>query len=255
MPELVAVSRERHQRLTWQRPTGYQFAAQDAVAFVTSQEVPRAMASMALAFVEIGGTYAPVVVQGLRPGQNRFVGRDGRWLGDYLPAPYRAHPFGLARNADNMEVLCIDEAAGRVGESDTGEAFFAGDGSPAQAVAEAFKVLTELERDRARTLKACELLYRHGLLEPWQLQAQDGDEILETKGLFRIAEAKLYSLEPAALVDIRDGGALMLAYAQLFSMQQIHKLGKLGATASANPGTQQAPALSEDNGIISFENL
>ncbi len=254
MTEVTAVSREHHAGKTWQRSTSWHFASKDPVAALVSLEIPRAMMSMAIGFVESEGAYVPVAVQGVKQGMNAFVSPDGRWLGDYVPAVYRAYPFQLGRNQDGAEVLCIDEAAGKVSENANGEPFFMPDGAPAKAVADAFNLLLQTEKDRQKTQKACETLTRHGLLEPWPLKMQDGEVVLEAKGLFRIAEAKLYALDSAALAEVRDSTALMIAFGQLFSMQQIHLLGKLGAP---NRSGQQAPAvnLSEENGLISFANL
>lgn len=254
MTEYTAISREHHANLSWQRPTNYFFVAKDPVATLTSQEISRALLSMAIGFIESEGTYIPVGVQGLKQGQNKCVSHDGRWLVDYVPAVHRAFPFRLGRNPEGADVLCIDEAAAQVSDRKDGEPFFMPDGAPAKSLTDVFNLLVELEKDRQNTQKGCEALARHDLLEPWPLRVQDGAEVLEPNGLFRIAEAKLYGLDPVALAEIRDSGALMIAYGQLFSMQQIHRLGNLG-TASRN--TAQAPALNifDQSGTISFANL
>jgi hypothetical protein len=255
MAEVVAVSKVRHASLTWQRPVNFLFASKDPVVVLGSHEVPRAIMSMAVGFMENMGTHIVVAVQGLKLGQNRFVSRDGRWLGDYIPATYRTYPFCLGRSPEGTDVLCVDEAKAQVSASPSGESFFLPDGAPAPHVAEALALLTQMEKDRQNAQKVCQLLAQHDLLEPWPLKAHDGDEVLEAKGLYRIAERKLYELEPAALAEIHKNGGLMLAFAQLFSMQQIHKLGKLGVPVPGSAPAQPAPKLLDENGIISFANL
>ncbi len=254
MAEYCVISKERHAGKTWQRPPNYAFAAKDAVAPLVAHELPRAMASMGLGFIESSGVYTLVAVQGLRQGQNKFVSRDGRWVGDYIPATYRTYPFRLGRNPDGIDILCIDETAAQVSENRNGEAFFLLDGTPAPALTQAFQLLVELEKDRLKTQKACDALARHDLLEPWLLRANDGDKVLEAAGLFRVAEAKLYALDPAALAEVRDNSGLMIAFAQLFSMHQVHMMGKPGAQTRS---VQEAPVINlrEENGLISFANL
>jgi hypothetical protein len=183
------------------------------------------------------------------------VSNSGVWLGEYVPALYRTYPFRLARNDENVEVLCIDETFAQVSDSTVGEPFFMPDGSPSPPVAEVFTLLSQIDKEHRNTEKACEVLARHSLFEPWPLRVQDGAELHEPGGLLRIAESKLYSLDSAALIEIRDCGGLMLAFGQLFSMHQIYKLGKLGTTTPSGAMGQQPPKLSEENGIISFDNL
>lgn len=255
MAEITAVSRERHAGKTWQRPANFFFASKDAIAALTSQEIPRALSSMAIGFVASDGGYLPAALQGIKPGQNRFVSSSGSWLGEYIPAIYRVFPFRLARNENNVEVLCVDEEAAQVSDNDRGEPFFMPDGSPAPAVAEAFKLLLQLEKDRQNTEKACAVLARLELFEPWPLRGQQGEETFEASGVFRIAETRIYSLDATALTELRDCGGLMLAFGQLFSMQQIHKIGKLGLPPAGSAAVQPAPKLLEENGIISFANL
>lgn len=254
MTELVPITKERHAGRTWQRPSTFLFAAKDPVVPVTSTEVPRLVVAMALAFVESAEGHVLVAVQGMKPGQNKFVSREGAWLGEYIPSTYRNFPFRLARNEGGLEVLCVDEAAAQVSGNPAGESFFMPDGSPSKTIADIFGRLAQLEKERLQTQKSCEVLAHHGLLEPWSLKAQDGEEVLEAKGLFRVNEAKLYALEPEALKEIRDRGGLMLAFGQLFSMQQVQKFGRLG-TQPAGEAQPLTPKLSEENGIISFANL
>ncbi len=253
MTEYTVVSRERHAGKCWQRPGNYTFASQDPVVSLVSQEVPRAMMFMAIAFIESPGTCVPVGVQGLKQGQNKLVSKDGRWLTDYVPAVYRTYPFRLAHSAEGTEVLCIDEAAAKVAEGNRGEPFFAEDGKPTQVVTEVLTLLVHLEKEHQVTQKACAALVRHALLEPWPLQVKEGEQAMDVGGLSRIAEAKLQALDAAALADVRDAGALMLAYGQLFSMQQAHLLGKISAQAAASG--PPALKLFDNNGVISFANL
>src|SRR5690606_10325046 len=39
------------------------------------------------------GSELPAALLGLEPGQNAYVGADGRWRGSYIPATIRRYPF------------------------------------------------------------------------------------------------------------------------------------------------------------------
>lgn len=254
MNKITPVSLERHTGRTWQRPADFLFAREDAICVLVGPEAPRAMLSMSIAFMAHADMHVPVAVLGHKQGQNLFVAQDGRWLVDYIPAVYRAFPFRLARSAEGNDVLCVDEAAGGVNESPSGEPFFNPDGSPAKLVAEAMNLLSRIEREHLATRNACALLVRHEVLEPWPLHYQDGDEVKAITGLLRVAEARLKALDGAALQELHESGALQLAYCQMWSMPQVHQMAKLRA-ASAPPPQMPSLGLVDNNGILDFDKL
>ena len=55
-----------------------------------------------------------------------LVAPDGRWLGGYVPACFRRHPFRLVpKQGTDQTVLCVDTDSGLVVEGDAaGEDFF-----------------------------------------------------------------------------------------------------------------------------------
>jgi hypothetical protein len=248
------VSLARHKTLTWQRPADFFFAKQDAICALVGKEIPRAMLAIGIAFMAHGGVHVPVAIQGCKQGQNLLVGADGRWLVDYVPAIYRAYPFRLARNAEGNDFMCIDEVAGGVSDSPTGEPFFDADGTPSKLVADALALLGFIEREHVTTRNACALLAKHEVLEPWPLHYQDGANVTPINGLLRVSEARLNALDAAALHELREAGALLLAYCQLLSIPQVHQLAKLQAS-KPQPGQAPALNLSDNNGVISFDNL
>jgi hypothetical protein len=105
--------------------------------------------------------------------------------------------------------------------------------------------LTQIERNRTATLGICDRLQAQGLIQPWpvKLQGADGGE-RTLEGLFRIDEAALNALPAEGLAELRDAGALSLAYCQLLSMQQLSLLGELAQARAA-----RAPKLDD---VFSF---
>ena len=126
MSQFVVVSRERHSAKRWRRPDQFRFAAGDALAPAIGAELSRLAPTTPLAFVEQAGQFELAAVLSLTPGKNMFVGPDGRWLGGYVPALYRAYPFRVqSREGADEAVLCVDEDSELVVDGERGgEAFF-----------------------------------------------------------------------------------------------------------------------------------
>ncbi|MBY0454647.1 MAG: SapC family protein [Burkholderiaceae bacterium] len=248
MPHIQVVSRQRHSQLRWAAPHHYLFAAQDTVAPLVIAELPKAQASLPLAFVATGEgdavQYVPVAVLGLAPGKNLFVAPDGRWLGAYIPAAYRARPFLLANTPEGSQVLCIDEEAGLPGgdAGAQGQAFFTDAGEPAPTVANMLAFLTEVQTSRTATAKMCAVLQQHGLLQPWPITVQTDTGAQPLSGLFRIDEAAFNALPAEALLEVRQAGALPLVFCQLLSMQHLPQLGQLAQAHAQAAQAAQAQA-------------
>lgn len=259
MSKYAPITRDHHGTRFWHRSSNYIFAAQDAITALVAQELPRAMLHLPIGFIELNGTYSPVAVAGLVTGTNLFVAPDGTWLAGYIPAVHRGYPFALANTDSGQRVLCIDENSGLVSDTD-GEAFFNEDGTPAQAVQEVLNFLTQISANHETTVQCCAALQKHGLIQPWsiQLQTEEGKRVIE--GLYCIDEARLNALPGDALIELRDAGALVVAYCQLLSMQHLPALGKLAeahknaAQKAATPAELNLEFLN-NSGTISFGNL
>src|SRR3990167_8953984 len=240
MPNYQAISRQRHASQRWQRSSGYAFAAGDAVIPLAAAEMPKAVMSLPLAFIEQAEAFVPVAVLGLQPGSNLFVAPDGRWSGHYIPAAFRSYPFRLAQTEDAQQVLCIDEDSGLVSAGPAGGGFFTEDGQPAQAVLAILNFLNQIEQSRLATVAACAVLQQHQLIRPWPVTLQTDAGEQQITGLFQIDEAALNRLPADALHPLAQAGALLLAYCQLLSMQHLPVLGQLAqarAKAAAAPAT------------------
>lgn len=261
MPRFTVISREHHAAKRWQRYTSYAFAAADAVVPLVAHELPPAVLSLPIGFIQAGDQFIPVAVFGLKSGQNLFVTPDGRWLGGYIPAAYRGYPFALASTEEGQQVLCIDEDSGLLSETE-GEAFFGEDGQPAQGVKDVLDFLTQVAQNRQATQRICAVLQQHNLVQPWliKMQSEEGEKSIE--GLFRIDEAALNQLPAEAFEDLRQGGGLPIAYCQLLSMRHLPRLGALAqAHAQTTAPLPQTPSgelsleFLNDNGTIHFGNL
>ena len=105
MVSLQAITKPDFTEKSWRRSPNYLFTANDAVCPLIVQEMPKAIMGMPIAFLCVDEKYSVVALLGLEPETNYFVGKDGGWRGNYIPALYRAYPFVLAKNEPEEEKL------------------------------------------------------------------------------------------------------------------------------------------------------
>ena len=249
--QFAVVSHERHGEKRWRRFSGYAFAATDALAPVAGAELARAALSMPLAFAEQSGRYTLVAVLSLTAGRNMFVGADGSWLGSYIPAWYRAHPFRLIpREGTGEAVLCVDEGSGLVAEgSSAGEAFFDQAGKLSPALKPVLDLMTQVERSRKATDLAVLALAQAGVVRPWQITVKTEQGAQAIGGLHRIDEAALAALPDDVFLKLRTSSALPIAYAQILSAGQ---LGIFERLARVQAPLTPPPAASLPESLDSF---
>lgn len=239
---VTPLSLQQHGQLRWRSPADYGFAGHDNLCPLVLQELPKAVMALPIGFIAQQDQFLLVAIQGLQAGSNLYVAPDGRWLAGYIPAPYRSHPFRLARTESGQQVLCIHSDSGLVSASE-GQPFFDDQGQLAPATAQVLQFFQQLEGNRQHTSAACTLLQQHGLIQPWPVRLQTDAGAQELGGLLRIDEAALNQLSGATLEALQRSGALQLAYCQLLSMQHLASLGQLAALhAKARQAPTPAPA-------------
>ncbi len=251
------LTRDRHGQRHWRRFPNYHFTALHAVVPLAARELPRAAAHLPIA-VSDGEDDKParfVAVLGLQPGENLFVSAEGRWLGGYVPAAFRAYPFVLARTGedDGQRMLCIDEDSGLLTDPPDGEALFDAQGEPTEVVKQVLEFLRQTDGSVAHAATLTGQLAEHELLQPWPLTAQTDQGTRRIGGLLRIDEARLNALPAEALKALQPSGALLAAYCQLLSMQQIQTLATL-ARRQLQPAANQGRGLDflADDDSLSF---
>ena len=101
-----------------------------------------------------------------------------------------------------------------------------------------------------------------GLITPWQINLKQGEKVVPVKGLYSVDEAALNKLDDEDFLAVRKAGGLAIAYAQLFSMNQLAVLESLGElrgqileqqTAQSEAANLTGFSLSEDEGSLMFD--
>lgn len=239
------------------------FASKDIVAPLTANEAARAILSMPIAFLSSNARFSLVALQGLELNSNLLIDEAGRWRGGYIPHHYFCHPFQMLSNNADQLILCVDEESEFIIDSDkdAGERFFDNEGNPAELVAKVVEFSSSYFGNLQKTAEICFLLSQHRLIKPWPLSLETSNGSVELESLYCIDEERLNNISATALKELRNSDALLLAYAQLFSMLNISLLVEQYNRnhGMENQGNHRVAEIdfesSESGGTISFENL
>ena len=224
--QLAVITREQFSNKAWWPHTSYAFAARSNVLPVVVSELVKLVPTMPLGFVRTEETFQLVAITSLQPNTNLFVAPDGNWIGDYIPATVRAYPFHLVKPLDSEEsVLCFDESSDLLVDAGQGEPFFDEDG-PSPAIKAILSFLSDTETNRVLTQRLVDALQAANVIRPWALNLLEGERAVPVESLYRIDEAALNALPENAFNTLREVGALPLAYAQMFSINQLAMLSK-----------------------------
>ena len=256
MPNWKALSPSQHATKHYLPRQGYSFANNQQVVPILLAELSKLIPHYSLAFIQQDNTYKPNVLTGLGGGKNLYVNHDGKWLASYVPAFLRSHPFRLLPS-NNQLVFCIQED--HLSDSQ-GKPLFDDEGNLIKPVQDTLNFLNECEKSRKVTQAACKSLDQAGVIETWDLQVKQSEnkDSVKIDGLYRISEKALNELDNETFADLRKNGALALAYAQLFSMNQISRLKELAQYHARQAPQSNQPDIDKlfgEDDILHFDNI
>jgi hypothetical protein len=240
MPQWIALSRTDHaETLYWPR-NAYHFAAENQVVPILIAELGKLMPHFPLGFVSDEHGLHAVALLGLGEGRNLYVTPEGQWLGSYVPALLRGHPFRVVPNERGQVSLCIDKD--HLTDEPSAKPLFNDEGNLAKPVAQTLEFLKQCEQNRQATQACTQKLADAGVIEAWPLQVkQDKGQAPKTlRGLHRINEKALNALDAETFHTLR-GGPLSLAYAQMLSTHQLNQLTQRAELLSKAGSTQEMP--------------
>ncbi|MCZ2498820.1 peptidase [Xylophilus sp. Kf1] len=224
--KVVPVNKERHAKKRIKEITGFSFASNFHIAYVTMHEFARAAAIYPIVFLEDKDKdeFRPVSLLGLDAGTNLFVGEDGKWDASYVPAIIRRYPFALAGSeTEGQYTICIDEGSDLVSDTE-GAALFDDAGEPTQVIENVKRYLSELQQMDALTREFAKFLAANNMLTPLNMRVRENDGVKNIAGCYVINEERLNNLSDERFLEIRAKRYLPAIYAQLISLAQIERL-------------------------------
>src|SRR5690606_22685711 len=156
-PVLLDRTLHRHRKVRAAAPD-CRFARQVNSLFLAGVEFNEACKEYAIVFSRVpGGRTVPVVVLGLRNGENLFLDDQDRWIGRYVPAFVRRYPFVLAQLPGQALGVCIDEACPAL-DDEEGEPLFDAQGQDTPFLRKAMDFLAQYQQACQRTEAFCQRL-------------------------------------------------------------------------------------------------
>jgi SapC len=231
---VTPLSKDRHAE--WSVEVGRDFGfARDinALPILVSEFAPAAR-EYPIVFSKVEQTVQPLLVVGMRDGENLYLDGSNQWSADYVPAFLRRYPFVFSRSNDGKTfTLCIDEAYAGFNQKGLGQRIFSDEGVITPYVKNVMQFLQTFQAEHDRTqalgrkLDEFELLETHNAV--WT--APSGEKTA-LSGFYCINRKKLQELPPKVLTGMIGSGEMDLIYAHLLSLTNFqgikNKMASLG---------------------------
>lgn len=234
---VIALNNTEHRQLRVRPPKDYEYLNNAHMLPLVAQECAHAATEYPVAFIKDAASerYQLVGVLGLEEGENLFVSK-GQWRGMHMPAVVQVEPFKLVNDTERPDHLVagVDTDNERVQES-SGEALFDEAGNETEFLQRVKTSLGEYFQGQRYTHDFVEALAKLGLLVARDLTIRIGDQNTTISGLHTIDESKLNELGDEDFADLRKRGFLAAIYAQMISLNQVHRLARIKAGAE-QPG-------------------
>lgn len=234
----VIISRDSHYGKRIRQLPSFAYAAGTAAVEVVVGEIAQMTASFPMFFVPAGDYVKVIALLGLTQGENLFVDQTGNWTGPYIPATLRCYPFALGETKEDGQLtVMIDADCDLLSDTEGAPLFGSDDGEPSGPLADAVRILTQMNIEGSRTLALASQLNQFGLLKPSQIAISRNGAKQDLDGMLVIDEAALNKLPDEQFLALRRSGALTVAYAQMFSLAQ---MARLQAKARERDGSASA---------------
>ena len=232
----------------------YSFASQQHFVPALISEFITASSDYPVIFA--GEEKSPIIVMGLRPGQNLFVPEVVNRGEAYIPAYIRRYPFiaASASDGDNQaSVVCIDRDSDLVGTSPVRP--FYENGVPTEYTNHCISFCQNYENDRMMTISVVNRLKELDLFELRTAKFTPtegmglGTQPIEVAGYHAISSEKLNELPVETYIQLRDQGLLGAIFAHWHSQTQWDRIVARAITRDRERGEStfmaqpvQAPA-------------
>jgi hypothetical protein len=232
---VTPVNKVRHANWSIVGSDRFDFAKNIHSVPLTAVEFPSASHDFAIVFAKNNDGVLPIAVMGVRAGENLFVGQDGKWKTDYIPAFVRRYPFVFSTSDEGKTLtLCLDESFEGARQNGEGERLFTEAGENSQYLNKVVEFLQEYQNHFRRTQIFCKKLEELELLEPMgaQFKTPDGREG-SLSGFFVINRDKLKKVSAEKLAELAQTDELEMIYLHLNSLNNLRKTISLAGAPQA----------------------
>lgn len=243
----VPVSKARHGNTSVKAGSNFEFSREINSVPLMAAEFMHACAEYTVVFAGQGEDIIPVVLLGVRDGENLFLKEDGAWAGRYVPAFLRRYPFVFSADDSGTNfTLCVDEGFDGVNKKGKGELLFDADGERTQYLKNVLGFLQAYQVQFQRTRALTKRLQDHNLLEAMQARFTLGDgRVLSLSGFLTVNRERLRALSGDQLAELARNDDLELVYLHLFSMRHLSATAeRIGAESGpgGDPSSKEVTA-------------
>jgi len=207
----------------WQPPEDLAHAKNLATCEIVMMELPKVLMELPIFIEHYQKSLRLVALMSPEDGKNNCIqNTNNKWLGNYVPAALRQHPFEIETTGKERRIL-VKDGNPHINNDSRGQALFAEDNKPSTALQSILTGLNNFADNRILSSQACKTLYDHGYLKPWtKWEFRDDKNAL--RKLFCVDESITVKVTADALPNLFKTGALWLAHSQLLSMHHINKV-------------------------------
>ena len=241
---LEPLDSEKHANLKYKPVKGYEFASKMPFSLLGGSEVAQASKSFPIVFPEKDSKNVPMLPMALfsfKLDENPFVGEDGQWKADYIPAHIRRYPFMFAQipEKDNQFAVMIDKDAPQFDEKE-GEPMFDDEKKPRDIIKQAQTFLSSLQQEFDKTVKIVSLLEEQDVLVSKQFKIKRGDKSANLRGFRVVDTEKLAKLEDSVLALWVRNGLMGIIFAHLHSFNNIKRIAELQSVEEKDTANKQS---------------
>ncbi len=220
---VVPLDSGRHGKLRLRNPRSFAYAATTALVPVLAEELPRIGGHFPIVFRQQDRP-VPVILLGVRPGENLFVEADGRWR-DRTPVPsyVQRYPFILAETDQADQFALAFDPTAEVLAPDGELALFEGT-QPTATLNEILKLCSAMKAQGDVTQAFVDALVQHGLLVDQRVELVVGANRISLTGFSVVDERKFVELPDAVWLEWKAKGWIGLVYAHLLSLDRLATL-------------------------------
>lgn len=247
--KLVPLDVKVHANLRLLPINNYSFARDELMAPIVIDELADVAREYPIVFPK--GSPFPVAMLGVAKGGNAYVGPNGQWLANYIPASLRQYPMVIQRLKEQQEktevekprfVVLLDTESPFVSQTE-GEPIFDDKGQLSGLAQKKLKLSNAMQARVGATQKLMLAIEEAGLLTERVIKVKsEGVADKNIKGIRVIDEAVLNKLDDDAFNKMRASGALPLVYAALLSWANFRQ----GPIGKSHRLPQTSPIMSED---------
>ncbi len=241
---LEPLDSEKHANLKYKPVKGYEFASKMPFSLLGGSEVAQASKSFPIVFPEKDSknvSMLPMALFSLKLGENPFVGEDGQWKADYIPAHIRRYPFISAKipEKDNQFAVMIDKDAPQFDEKE-GEPMFDDEKKPGDIIKKVQTFLSSLQQEFDKTEKIVVLLEEQNILVSRVFKITKGEKSRSVRGFRVVDTEKLAKLDDSTLALWVRNGLMGIIFAHLHSLNNIKRITELQGVEEKDTASKQS---------------